>query len=80
MLKGIQDCFRLDKVLYTKHARDEMEIERFGEIIEKEVYEAVLNGKVIEAYPEDEPYSSCLIYGRTPKDRPLHVVCAYAIE
>lgn len=29
MLKGIQDCFRLDKVLYTKHARNEMEGESY---------------------------------------------------
>lgn len=78
MLKEIQDCFSLEKVFYTKHARDEMEKEEFGEIKDKEVFEAVLSGKTIEAYPEDEPYPSCLIYGRTSGDRPLHVVCAYS--
>lgn len=78
MLKEIQDCLRLDKVLYTKHARDEMEAEEFGQIKEKEVYEAVLNGKIIETYPEDMPYPGCLIYGNMSEDRPLHIVCAYA--
>jgi hypothetical protein len=29
-------------------------------------------------YPEDEPYPSCLIYGKTSEGRPLHIVCAYA--
>ena len=29
-------------------------------------------------YPEDEPYPSCLIYGKTSANRPLHVVSAYA--
>ena len=58
--------------------RDEMETEEFGEIKEKEVYGAVLSGKIIESYPDDAPYPSCLINGRTSKNRPLHIVCAYS--
>jgi len=77
MLREIQDCFKSERILFTKHARDEMESEEFGEIREREVYEALESGKVIESYPEDEPYPSCLIYGRTFGDRPLHVLCAY---
>lgn len=80
MLQEIHDCFKSEKDLYAKHARDEMEKEEFGKIKEKEVFEAVLNGKIIEDYPEDEPYSSCLIYGRTKENRPLHIVCAYATD
>ena len=78
MLEEIQKCFRLDRILFTKHARDEMEDEESGEIKESEVFEAMQSGIVIESYPEDEPYPSSLIYGRTFEDRPLHVVCAYA--
>ncbi|HDZ00159.1 MAG TPA: DUF4258 domain-containing protein [Nitrospirae bacterium] len=77
MLKAIQDYVKYGKFLFSKHARDEMETEEFGEIKEKEVSEAVLSGKIIESYPEDEPYPSCLIYGRTSESRPLHIVCAY---
>lgn len=80
MLQEIQNCFRLEKVLYTKHAKDEMDKEEFGEISANEVFDAALNGKIIELYPEDEPYPSCLIYGRTSENRPLHVVCAYSGE
>ena len=80
MLQQIQDCFKLEKVLYTKHAKDEMEKEEFGEISDKEVFEAVLNGKIIETYREAEPYPSCLIYGKTSENRPLHIVCAYSRE
>lgn len=68
MLNEIQNCFREEKVFYTKHARDEMEIEESGD------------SKIIETYPEDEPYPSCLIYGRTTENRPLHIVCAYATD
>jgi hypothetical protein len=56
----------------------EMESEESGEIREREVFEVALGGKIIEDYPEDEPYPSCLIYGRTSENRPLHVVCAFA--
>jgi len=80
MLKEIQNYLESEKVLYTKHARDKMEKEEFGEIKEQEVFEAVLSGKIIEEYPEDEPYPSCLIYGKTKKNRPLHVVCAKATD
>jgi len=57
-----------------------MEVEEFGKIKEEEVFEAVLSGKVIESYPKDEPYPSCLIYGQAARNRPLHVVCTYANE
>lgn len=80
MLKEIQDCFKTERLYYTGHARDEMEAEELGEIREEEVTEAVLEGNIIETYQEDEPYPSCLIYGRTSNNRPLHVVCAYSYE
>ena len=41
LLKKIQNCFSLGKILYTRHARDEMEAEEFGQIKEHEVYEAI---------------------------------------
>jgi len=80
MLEKIQNCFRAERLYYTGHAKDEMESEEFGEIRDEEVFESVLKGKIIEDYPEDKPYPSCLIYGRTSNDRPLHVVCAYSDE
>ncbi len=55
-----------------------MEDEESGEIRDEEVFEAISTGKIIENYPEDEPYPSCLIYGITTKSRPLHAVCAYS--
>jgi hypothetical protein len=78
MIAEIRDCFGAGKIYYSRHARDEMENDEFGEILDQEVYEAVLSGKVIENYPDDFPYPSCLIYGRTRKGRPIHMVCAYS--
>jgi hypothetical protein len=78
LIERIRECFGYGKVYYSMHARAEMENEEFGEIQDHEVYEAVLSGKVIESYPKDFPYPSCLIYGHTRKRRPIHLVCAYS--
>lgn len=79
-MNKIKACFTQDRVFYSQHAKDEMRREELGVIKEQEVYEAVLNGEVIESYLDDEPYPSFLIYGKTQNDRPLHTVCAYVEE
>jgi hypothetical protein len=53
-----------------------MESESFGLIRVDEVVEALDAGEIIEEYPDDQPYPSCLILGRTRAARPLHIVCA----
>ena len=78
IMQKIKECFASDAILYTRHAKYEMENEEFGRIVEREVYEAICNGEVIEEYPDDKPYPSALIFGKTTTDRPLHIVCAYA--
>ena len=37
---------------------------------------ALQNGQIIEEYPEDYPYKSFLILGKTSLNKPLHIVCA----
>ncbi len=69
--------FKNETVLYTHHAKTEMEIEEFGQINDEEVFEAVTNGEIIENYPDDKPYPSLLVFGLTNKGRPLHAVIAY---
>ncbi len=53
-----------------------MESESFGLIRVNEVLEALDIGEIIEEYPDDQPYPSCLIFGHTQTARPLHIVCA----
>ena len=61
---------------FTDHARREMEAEPLGVIRVDEVLRALEAGEIIEEYPGDKPYPSCLILGRTAEGRPLHIVCA----
>ena len=39
-----------------------------------EVKETILCGEIIEEYPDDYPYPSCLILGETAAGRTLHIV------
>ena len=43
-----------------------------------EISDVILNGKIIERYPKDNPYPSYLISGSTRAKRPLHIVVAYS--
>ncbi len=77
MIEKIRNCFNLDKVLYSGHARHEMQIDEFGSIKDQEVYEAIQGGVIIKEYSDDKPYPSILIFGKTNRERQLHIVCAY---
>lgn len=73
----IKRAFVNDRVLYSSHAKFEMENDELGKIFDNEVEEAIYNGSIITEYPKDKPYPSVLIFGLTKKNRPIHVVCAY---
>ena len=51
-------------------------LERMQErdISRNDVKNCIMSGEVIEDYPTDYPYPSCLIYGSTMDDKVLHVV------
>jgi hypothetical protein len=61
-------CYRL-----TKHATI-VRLERGITVFALE--QALLTGKVIERYPNDQPYPSCLVLGWLTSGDPLHVVCS----
>lgn len=40
-----------------------------------DVTAVLLNGEIIENYPSDYPYPSCLLLGYTVNEKALHIVC-----
>ena len=46
----------------------------------EEIYSSIVQGEVIEDYPNDKPYPSCLILGRNFSGEPIHSVWAYNPE
>ena len=46
------------------------------QIFQYDVIEAILEGEIIEDYPADKPFSSCLFL-KVIKNNPLHVVVSF---
>lgn len=73
-LAWIHDAIRLDRIRITNHAVEEAEDDR---LLLDEILASVLSGELIEDYPRDKPYPSCLIYGRNQEGQAIHSVWAY---
>ncbi len=69
-IKLLRNLFTEDKVFVTEHAA-----ERFRQrgIRIKDIRMAVISGEIIEDYPEDYPFPSCLICGKGSDDKIIHV-------
>ena len=74
-ITNIIDAIHAHRIRITDHADEEAESDQ---LTFDEIYSSVFNGEIIEEYHDDRPYPSCLIYGKTSKNRPLHVVCAHS--
>jgi hypothetical protein len=70
----IVEAMRLGRIRVTDHADEEAEADQ---LTFDEIYCSVLHGEIIEEYPTDRPYPSCLIYGQTFRGDPVHSVWAY---
>jgi hypothetical protein len=73
-INAIIDAIRSNRIRITDHADEEAQADKLSF---DEVFFSVFQGEVIEAYPEDKPYPSCLIYGDTFTREPVHSVWAY---
>jgi hypothetical protein len=73
-ISEIIEAIRSNRIRITDHADEEAEADR---LTFDETYFSVLHGEIIEDYPTEKPYPSCLIYGQTSSGDPVHSVWAY---
>ena len=73
IIAGIQ----ANRIRITDHADEEAEADR---LTFDEIFFSVSHGEIIEDYPTDRPYPSCLIYGQTFSGDPIHSVWGYNEE
>jgi len=71
-LDRIREALSSGLFRYSKHAV-EQRVNRH--ISHEEIEEIISSGEIIEQYPHDKYGPSCLIFGKTKDDRPLHVQC-----
>jgi hypothetical protein len=74
VLDEIVNAISGSRVRITDHADEEAEADS---LTFDEVYFSVTHGEIIEDYPTDRPYPSCLVFGRTFCGDPVHSVWAY---
>ena len=73
-IENLIQAIRAGRVRVTDHADEEAQADR---LVLDEIYFSVFNGEIIEDYPSDKPFPSCLVCGRTFHDDPVHSVWAY---
>jgi hypothetical protein len=73
-LEEIKASVKKDEFVLSQHAHEERQAES---ISIDDIKTAILNGEVIESYPEDKRGESCLILGYS-NVRPIHIVCGRA--
>ena len=66
-----------NRIRITDHADEEAQADHLSF---DEIFTSVLQGEIIENYPDDKPYPSCLIFGKTFSQEPVHSVWAYNQE
>ncbi len=62
-----------ETIVMTKHCKDRCIIR---DISIDDIERAILNGEIIEDYPDDTPFPSVLIMGYSKMLKPLHVVAS----
>ncbi len=72
LLEKIKALCISGRIAWTNHALLRM-IQR--QIDREDIKNGILVGEIIENYPDDYPYPSCLILSANSGGLPLHIVC-----
>ena len=73
-MQEMREAFLRREYLFTAHGSNRAA--QRG-IRAREIEEAISNGELIEDYPGDKYGPSCLIFGYTTVQRPLHIQVSY---
>ena len=74
MINEIRAKSARDEFEFSKHAADQSILRH---ISVQEIREAIGTGEIIEDYLHDKYGPSCLVFGFTRANRPLHIQCSY---
>ncbi|MCI9107884.1 MAG: DUF4258 domain-containing protein [Lachnospiraceae bacterium] len=72
-IEKLKEYYRQDKIIISIHAQERL---RQRGIKQRDIKRCIMSGEIIEQYPEDFPFPSCLIFGYTNNDKVLHVVAS----
>ena len=70
-IEKLQEYYEQDRVIISLHAQERL---RQRGIKARDVRNCIMTGEIIEQYPDDFPFPSCLVYGYDLSNRVIHVV------
>lgn len=70
-IEDLKKFLNMSKIKWSVHCFERMQERNISRV---DVKNCILNGEIIEDYPNDFPYPSCLIFGYTIKEKVIHVV------
>ncbi len=73
-LEVIVGAIAHNRLRVTDHADEEAAADT---LLLNDIFASVINGEIIESYPNDKPYPSCLVCGKAPCGSTVHSVWAY---
>ena len=69
-INSLRKYFQDDTIVISEHAKNRC---RERNIKQKDIKNCI-TGEIIEQYPDDFPFPSCLVYGHAVDNRIIHVV------
>ncbi|MBA3232101.1 MAG: DUF4258 domain-containing protein [Acidobacteria bacterium] len=73
-IEALREALHNGLVHVTGHADEEANADGLSL---DEIYASLRSGEIVEDYPADSPYPSCLVSGASPQGDPVHSVWAY---
>ncbi len=70
-ISDIIDAIHAQRIRISDHADVEAQEDNLSY---DEIFNSVFQGEIIEEYPKDKPYPSCLVYGKTSTGERVHSV------
>lgn len=72
-IEKIREYYKEDMILFSNHALERI---RQRGIKQKDIRHCIMTGEIIEQYPDDFPFPSCLIFGIGIDGKVMHVVAS----
>ena len=70
-IETLRKYYEQDRIIISIHAQERL---RQRGIKQKDIRKCIIAGEIIEQYPDDFPFPSCLIFGYSENGGVIHVV------
>lgn len=77
LIKNLQKICSIETIEITLHAAKRLE--QRGITLD-DIVSGICTGEIIEQYPDDYPFPSCLILGKSSEQQPIHIVVGTNLE